>query len=98
MGTAGGMTGGHTAGPFSSNPWASGGGGAYAGSGGYGTRVSSGGAFDRAAADAYKIIRDTKGNVPDHKGSTAVSDENLEWFRRVRNHLKGAHKDVQPIL
>ena len=46
------------------------------------------------------MIRETKikVDVPDHKGSTKLCDENLEWYRKVKNHLKGAHKDMQAIL
>ena len=46
------------------------------------------------------MIRETriKLDVPDHKGSLALSDENLEWFRKVKNHMKGCHRDMQPIL
>ncbi len=60
--------------------------------------VSSG--FDRVAADCYKLIRETrvKVDVPDHKGSTTLCDENMEWYRKVRNRLKGAHKDIPAIL
>ncbi len=46
------------------------------------------------------MIRETKVkvDVPDHKGSMSLCDENLEWYRKVRNHLKGSHKDVQAVL
>ncbi len=46
------------------------------------------------------MIRETKVkiDVPDHKGSTQLCDENLEWYRKVKNHLKGAHEDMQGIL
>ena len=58
------------------------------------------GGYDRLAADCYRMIRDTrvKVDVPDHKGSTALCDENMEWYRKVKNHLKGSHKDLQAIL
>ncbi len=56
--------------------------------------------FDRITADCYKMIRETKMkiNVLDHKGSTSFCGENMEWYRKVRNHLRGAHKDVLAIL
>ncbi len=46
------------------------------------------------------MIRETKVkvDVPDHKGSTQLCDENLEWYRKVKNHLKGAHKDMGDAL
>ncbi len=46
------------------------------------------------------MIRDTrvKVDLPDHKGSTTLCDENMEWYRKVKNHLKGSHKDVPNIL
>ena len=46
------------------------------------------------------MIRETKVKVevPDHKGSVTLCDDNLEWYRKVKNHMKGAHKDVQQIL
>ncbi len=46
------------------------------------------------------MIRETKMkiDVPDHKGSTSLCDENMEWYRKVRNHMKGSHKDVPAIL
>jgi hypothetical protein len=46
------------------------------------------------------MIRETrvKVDVPDHKGSVSLSEENMEWFRKVKNHLKGSHKDIQKIL
>ena len=46
------------------------------------------------------MIRETKVkiDVPDHKGSVSLSEENMEWYRKVKNHLKGSHKDVQRIL
>ncbi len=58
------------------------------------------GGDDRLAADCYRMIRDTrvKVDVPDHKGSTALCDENMEWYRKVKNHRKGSHKDLQVIL
>ena len=61
---------------------------------------SRGGGFDRSIADCYKMIRETKVKVevPDHKDSVALNDENLEWFRKVKNHIKGAHKDMHRIL
>ena len=48
------------------------------------------GGYDRLAADCYKMIRDTrvKVDVPDHKGSTALCDENLEWYRKVNKPPK----------
>ena len=46
------------------------------------------------------MIRETrvKIDVPDHKGSTQLCDENLEWYRKVKNHIKGAHKDMCAVL
>ena len=46
------------------------------------------------------MVRETrvKVDVPDHKGSTTLCYENMEWFRKVKNHLKGCHKDVAAIL
>ena len=46
------------------------------------------------------MIRETKVkiDVPYHKGSTQLCDENLEWYRKVKNHLKGAHKDMCAVL
>ena len=46
------------------------------------------------------MIRETriKVDVPDHKGSLTLCDDNLEWYRKVKNHMKGSHRDVQPIL
>ena len=46
------------------------------------------------------MIRETKVKVevPDHKGSVTLCDDNLEWYCKVKNHMKGAHKDVQQIL
>ena len=51
---------------------------------------SGGSGFDRSIADCYKMIRETKVKieVPDHKGSTTLCNENLEWYRKVKNHLK----------
>ncbi len=56
--------------------------------------------FDRSVADCYKMIRETKikVDVPDHKGSTTLCDEHLEWYRKVKNHMKGAHRDVHAVL
>ena len=39
-----------------------------------------------------------KVEVPDHKGSLTLCDDNLEWYRKVNNHLKGSHKDVPVVL
>ena len=46
------------------------------------------------------MIRETKVKVevPDHKGSLTLCDDNLEWYRKVKNHLKGSHKDVPAVL
>ena len=64
------------------------------------TTAGTTGGFDRSLADCYNMIRETKVkvDVPDHKGSMSLCDENLEWYRKVRNHLKGSHKDVQAVL
>ncbi len=39
-----------------------------------------------------------KVEVPDHKGSLTLCDDNVEWYRKVKNHLKGSHKDVPAVL
>ena len=46
------------------------------------------------------MIRETRItiDVPDHKGSTTLCDENMEWYRKVKSHLKGSHKDLPAIL
>ena len=61
---------------------------------------SATGGFDISVADCYKMIRETRVevDVPDHKGSVHLNEENLEWYRKVKNHMRGTHKDVQKVL
>ena len=48
----------------------------------------------------YENIRDgrLRTGLPDHGGSIAFTDGNLEWYRKVRNHLIGLHRDIRAIL
>ena len=40
------------------------------------------GGYDRSLADCYKMIRETKVkvDVPDHKGSASLTEDNMEWY------------------